>query len=275
LEDFMSSEFLYAALNTKFPTPKLKLIAVMLMSRVNTEAKCWPGYGTIAKDTGYSRRSVIVGVSYLERVGILTKVRGEYGKSNTYIPRKAVREVGGRWHFEGMGYEVPGIQVTPVNPIHQCNPDTSEAGTPGSEATSPGSEAASPPSSEASSPGSAPAAPECPSNGQEKNPGKDPPTGPPAGGLADSTFAQAELTIQSPEPVTPSPVDTLAILLAKKFWMWQGKPAKYKSKSSPDEWAREFHNLLNLYPDLDGRLTYCFEIDEFWVLRKNLVKGAF
>ena len=120
----MTSDRLYATLNTKFPSAKLKFIAVAIAARANEEGKCYPGYKRIASNTHYKKRSAIQAVNWLEEVGFLEKEVGGGSRTNTYTLRRAIKGEGEQWHFEGWGFEVP------VNPMHQCPPCTGEGGSP-------------------------------------------------------------------------------------------------------------------------------------------------
>jgi hypothetical protein len=138
----MTSDRLYATLNTKFPTAKLKFIAVAIAARTNEEGKCYPSYSRISQDTGYSRGSALIGVKYLETIEFLKKEKGGGTRTNTYTLRKAVREEGKQWHFEGWGFEVPQSEVPTkapvVSPEHRFSGSTGIVEVPPSIPTIPG-----------------------------------------------------------------------------------------------------------------------------------------
>ena len=63
--------------------PLTKLVAVAIANRASSSSGlCWPGMGTLAKDTGMSRSSVIRGVAELEWGGHLSVTRLKLGKKN-------------------------------------------------------------------------------------------------------------------------------------------------------------------------------------------------
>src|SRR5579862_8874974 len=230
----MESNTLFAALNTRFPegkvdghtisTAALTLVAIKLAAVANGLGTCWPGQERLAEETGLDVRTIQRALALHESRGLFTKEMRDAYASYFYTFRKAVRPEGGRWQFEGWGVKEPiGIMEQSEGGLKPPRSQTRRSQTRGGMVSDQGGGGL----------GSEKQAVSDRTNDQCMNdPLKDPSNGPPAGGLAESNPTKAKLKSQSPEPVTPSPVDTLAIILAKKFWEWQGKPAKYRVNSS-------------------------------------------
>lgn len=77
------------------PLPADKLIILALLFRTGNKNYCWPSHGSIARDTGFSRRYVRARLNKLKEFGVIDVKRGGHNprtgvgyRSNTYYLNK-------------------------------------------------------------------------------------------------------------------------------------------------------------------------------------------
>ena len=61
-----------------------KLVYAVLESRIGSNGKCWPGLGTLAKDTGLGRRTVLRAIQRMEKFKLISVDRQGRGRVNFY-----------------------------------------------------------------------------------------------------------------------------------------------------------------------------------------------
>jgi len=309
----MGSEALFAAINTDFPPGKdasgartisglvLKMVAIVLANRMNGGG-CFLSYAAIAKAAGgIDRKTAIAAARLLEDVGLFDKARGTKRASNSWtLKRKTVREEGGRWHFEGWGFEAPiGGTTPPGAPDHQSHDATSGTTPLGGGTTPPALVAPRHPNDLSNDvendridrvkAGPDPGSDSIPRTGNLAPESKPQPVEPvsslpaePEVSVCPSAQSAATLPNAAPPERRLVPVDYISPnslasrepeteKLVEMFLNYQGNPG-YNEKSTLLHWHSVLSRLLKTYPSLAAYMKFGFETDPFWSSGK-LIRG--
>lgn len=133
---FVSIEAINWALNLNLP-PSPKLVTIVLANYTNENGQCWPSFETIAKKTSLSRRSVISQIAYLEKNGILKKIKRHDSASNIYeLNLNTSENISPVTHQKGSENISPPSEISSpevVKPFHHLVNDVHQ----GSEPVSP------------------------------------------------------------------------------------------------------------------------------------------
>src|ERR1019366_7148914 len=93
----VGSGYLFAVLNTRFPSTLKRLVAIELAKHTDGSGWCFPSYTTLAEYACLERGRVREQIEALVKMRLMVKVPGGPKRSNRYRFREVVKEKGEQW----------------------------------------------------------------------------------------------------------------------------------------------------------------------------------